>query len=628
MNSNDIKKIAVPFVLMLILNLSSGFIFNYIDYTSGYNPHVGIMFISGLLFGPYGALGASFANLLFFAYDGMNLTFLLWSSVLNFAVSYLSYKLWYVKYRGRDLVTPPGFFNVKMILLFFAIIIITGLVYSVMQLRLFCLFEPGYMKFTTMSGLTIFIKYINSAGFYGLVGMVLSKKIDFIHLPKVSKRKFSQSLYLVLFLFFILLMLIFALHDLFVPVSDANASMELILAAALLLIYLTRPSDQEITFVNMTITEKIMNVYSIMIILFGMFALYWFDDSFIIPFIVNYVPFDTNDMAVIGLWAVDEVFVPFILSTLIILTYIDRKLVKPIVQFSQIDDFIDGDRKVDSQRLLEMYSQFTDNDYEVGALARGYSELIESNEEYIANIDKIEREKERIKTELDIAKRIQQANLPTESLENDYYLVDGYSRPAKEVGGDFFDYYKIDDENVALVVGDASGKGVPAALLATITQTLIKQLLQHDTSLNRVLYQLNNQLFEHNAMTMFITLWIGIFNTKTKTLTFSNAGHNPPLIKHGDEYIFLKEDEGIVLGIIENFEFKEEQIVLKDNLVLYTDGITEAINDDKEMYGNERLISFFNDNDDFKGLYDEIDKFSQSQNQFDDMTIAIFKFKR
>ena len=136
----------------------------------------------------------------------------------------------------------------------------------------------------------------------------------------------------------------------------------------------------------------------------------------------------------------------------------------------------------------------------------------------------IEGEKQRIKAELNIAEKIQKSNLPTESIENEKYHIFGYSQPAKEVGGDFYDYYELDEDNVAIVIGDASGKGIPAAILSTITHSIIKQLLKTERDPSKVLYMLNNQLCENNSESMFITLWLGIYNNKTNILTFSNAG--------------------------------------------------------------------------------------------------------
>ena len=193
--------------------------------------------------------------------------------------------------------------------------------------------------------------------------------------------------------------------------------------------------------------------------------------------------------------------------------------------------------------MVNVYSKYINEDNEIGTLAQSYTDLIEHNNNYIENIHEIEGEKNRAEAELDIATKIQASALPTEAIETNEFIVDGYSNPAKKVGGDFFDYYMIDEDNLAIVIGDASGKGVPAALLAMTTKVMIKQILKHEKNPSEVLYSLNNQLSENNSESMFLTLWLGIYNKTTKKLIFSNAGHNPPLIKENSRFKYLKIDE-------------------------------------------------------------------------------------
>ena len=264
-------------------------------------------------------------------------------------------------------------------------------------------------------------------------------------------------------------------------------------------------------------------------------------------------------------------------------------------------------------------------------MARSYTDLINFNNNYIENIREIEGEKERIKAELNIAYRIQAANLPKEGIFNEYYSVNGYSQPAREVGGDFFDYYELDDDNLVIVIGDASGKGVPAAILAMISQVMIKQMINNTRDPSEILYLLNNQLCENNSESMFITLWIGIYNKTTGKLIFSNAGHNPPLIKENGEFKYLNIDTGLVLGVMEDFDFAREEISLSDEIVLFTDGITDACNNENEMYGEDKLLNFFNEFKSVDGpirpLLDDIKKFTRDAEQFDDMTLLYLKIK-
>ena len=327
----------------------------------------------------------------------------------------------------------------------------------------------------------------------------------------------------------------------------------------------------------------------------------------------------------------DVFIILFFIPGMIIFRYIERKLIKPISSFSKIENFINENEKIEAERLLDIYSEYVNEKNEIGTLARSYSKLIEHNNNYIENIREIESEKERINAELDIATKIQAAALPTEALETDEFIVNGYSHPAKEVGGDFFDYYMIDDDNLAIVIGDASGKGVPAAILAMITQVIIKQLIKHETDPSKVLCSLNNQISVNNSESMFITIWLGIYNKSSKKIIFSNAGHNPPLIKKNGEFKYLDIDTGLVLGIMEDFGYVKEEITLTNELVLYTDGITDANNNRNEMYGEDRLLKFFNEFKSDEGpiipLLNDISEFTEDAEQYDDMTILYLKDK-
>jgi sigma-B regulation protein RsbU (phosphoserine phosphatase) len=160
---------------------------------------------------------------------------------------------------------------------------------------------------------------------------------------------------------------------------------------------------------------------------------------------------------------------------------------------------------------------------------------------------------------------------------------------------------------------------------------MINQILKHDLDPSHVLSLLNNQLCENNSESMFITSWLGIYNKTTCKLTFSNAGHNPPLIKENGEFRYLDIDSGIVLGIMEDFEYVKEEITLSDALVLYTDGITDANNKENEMYGENRLLNFFNkfklNKNPLTPLLEDITKFTEGSEQFDDMTLLYLKIK-
>lgn len=206
--------------------------------------------------------------------------------------------------------------------------------------------------------------------------------------------------------------------------------------------------------------------------------------------------------------------------------------------------------------------------------------------------------------------------------------------PAKEVGGDFYDFFLIDEDYLAIVIGDVSGKGIPAALYMIIAKSIIKENFKFFKEPDKLFNYLNNDLLEFNSEDMFITSWMGIINLKTGKLSFVNAGHDPPLARLNNEYKWLKTDPNFVVGVIENIDYDIHEIQLnnEDKILLYTDGVTEANNDYNGFFSKENLMKSFSAHEDLTVEEDiayikkEISKFTKGQEQFDDITILLVKF--
>ena len=618
-----LKQILVPFLSMIIINFilySDFFLELGIE-----SPYVGLLFVFGLLFGPYGALGAVLGNIVIDHIGGFTPIEILPSAIFSFGVSCLAYKLWYSGFK-TDKITKPKLDNIYHLSLFLSIMIICGIIYSAIHGKLVGLIiSTDIIDFFTPS---YFLNFVNGAFIFGIVSLFISDKIDFIQTPKTTKKAFNRKLYRILFY----LLLISGIIAFITSEFDMGKNFiigEIIVLGILLFAYLTKPFEYEIQPNDEnTMIESIMRNFLIVTLALAILGI------LVSIFSYKYVAsLDANIfITLLPLLIITDVFIIlFFIPGMIIFRYIERKLIKPISSFSKIENFINENEKIEAERLLDIYSEYVNEKNEIGTLARSYSKLIEHNNNYIENIREIESEKERINAELDIATKIQAAALPTEALETDEFIVNGYSHPAKEVGGDFFDYYMIDDDNLAIVIGDASGKGVPAAILAMITQVIIKQLIKHETDPSKVLCSLNNQISVNNSESMFITIWLGIYNKSSKKIIFSNAGHNPPLIKKNGEFKYLDIDTGLVLGIMEDFGYVKEEITLTNELVLYTDGITDANNNRNEMYGEDRLLKFFNEFKSDEGpiipLLNDISEFTEDAEQYDDMTLLYLKDK-
>lgn len=243
----------------------------------------------------------------------------------------------------------------------------------------------------------------------------------------------------------------------------------------------------------------------------------------------------------------------------------------------------------------------------------------------------------RIDKELDYAKKIQLSALPsTFPAYPNQSSFDIYACmfAAKEVGGDFYDFYRIDKNRFAFLVADVSGKGIPAAMFMMEAKTLIKSFAEKRLPVNEILEHVNEKLCENNEAGMFVTAWMGIIDLTTGVLEYANAGHNPPLIYDGNEFTYLKSRPGFVLAGMEGMKYRLNQITLNPNskIVLYTDGVTEAIDINNNMYGEEKLKTFLNTNKDLScsdlmnQLKNDIDEFSGEAPQFDDITLLMFDF--
>ena len=206
----------------------------------------------------------------------------------------------------------------------------------------------------------------------------------------------------------------------------------------------------------------------------------------------------------------------------------------------------------------------------------------------------------RIDAELAFAKAIQHSALPSvfppypNRKEFDIWAT---MHTAKEVGGDFYDFYFVDDDTLAFLVADVSGKGIPAAMFMMQSKTLLKSCAESGMSVEEVFTNANAKLCEGNEADMFVTAWMGYLNLKTGLLTFANAGHNPPLVKHADgSFSYLKSRAGFVLAGMDSVRYRKNELQLEpgDVLYLYTDGVTEANNSGNELYSEERLLSLLN----------------------------------
>ena len=277
---------------------------------------------------------------------------------------------------------------------------------------------------------------------------------------------------------------------------------------------------------------------------------------------------------------------------------------------------------------------------EIGKLANSVEKMSRDMNKYIEDLTHATAEKERLGAELNVAKQIQSEMLPRVFPPyKDHPEIELYASmtPAKEVGGDFYDFYMLDDDHFAMVVGDVSGKGVPAALFMVITKTLLKDTAAHEHNPAKVFEHVNKILCESNESGLFVTCWMGILTISTGELNFANAGHNAPVLENNGKIEYLSTKPNLMLAAMDGLPYTNNTIKLNkgDRLFIYTDGITEATNDYDELYGEDRLLSVLKSvqgtgktsRDILDIVRNDLNDFVLEAPQFDDITMLCMIYK-
>lgn len=334
---------------------------------------------------------------------------------------------------------------------------------------------------------------------------------------------------------------------------------------------------------------------------------------------------------IIALTFVVLIFV--ILITIFLGQTLAKRLTKPI------STLIDGVKQISGGDLdFKINIQTGD---EIEDLSNAFNYMTEELQVYIRNLSKATTERERNSAQLNVAKKIQISMLPTifpPFPNRTEFEIFAQMLPAKAVGGDFYDFFLVDETHLAVVIADVAGKGVPAALFMVIAKTLIKNHMQIGVTPDEAFDIVNKELCEHNLETgMFVTAFMGILNTVTGEFFYVNAGHTPPLIYRKDDgYHWLPIRKSLFLAGLDSTEYETDGIILRegDRIFLYTDGVTEASNRNKEMFSKKRLLDLMNGekmrnmaNDSLLGaIHAKVTEFEDGAEQKDDITMVIVEY--
>ncbi len=310
-----------------------------------------------------------------------------------------------------------------------------------------------------------------------------------------------------------------------------------------------------------------------------------------------------------------------------------KRIVKPLTAITSRVQSLGGDNL-----QFQMEDVYRTGD-EIEVLADSFAMLSGKTVQYISEVKRVTAEKERIGTELALATRIQADMLPSifpAFPDHNEFDLFASMDPAKEVGGDFYDFFLVDDDHLCVFIADVSGKGVPAALFMMASMIILANNAMLGKTPAQILQDTNGAICANNREEMFVTVWLGILEISTGKLTAANAGHEFPVIKKPDgSFELLKDKHGFVIGGMETAKYKEYEVLLEpgSKLFLYTDGVPEATNEDKELFGTDRMLTALNADPDvspeqiLKNVRRAVDDFVQDEEQFDDLTMVCLDYK-
>ncbi len=596
--------------------------------------------VFGLYFGAAGALACACGEICASIMQGQIEPGLLFIKFVSyFAYGYIPYKLWYT-FNIKEKCEIPNLDDIGGILRYAYIVFIDSASMMFISKLSFHIITNDKINLKM-----IFIEFFNNYNFQCIIGIIVliifSTTEIRPHIPKTKSNLLKNFHYE----YIVYAIGIFSLCGMILLKNDSVNNgkyisiIMLLLSYGCLVMFLASPIVNKDNAVEIS---KIRGAFSIkgkvtigllVFVIVLIFLLYFLGYISL----KNYLDAERDSQVYLAISLVS--YFVFALA-IIALKYVENTITVPLqILFNVVTTFSKSENeKIDVEELKETCEGIKTGD-EIEELSIAFCKMMSDIQEYVKNIKEASLEKEKVEAELMAATKIQSSLLPNifpAFPQRDDFEIFANMRPAKGISGDFYDFYLFGDK-LAFVIADVSGKGVPAALFMMTAKSVIKNAFASSSDIREVVRRVNNELCENNEALMFVTAFLGIINLKEGILTYVNAGHTPPLLKHDFgkfEYINIKNN--CILGIIPNADFEKQEIELRKNdmLFAYTDGVTEAMNSFGNLYGMEKLKEVLNKESmkyiDIYGMIPmvrkDIDKFCKGEKQTDDITMLTFKY--
>ena len=608
-------------------------------------PYLALCPVIGLLFGPLGIIGVNLVSFLYNTWMGYPFDLVILDLLNVFMVSYIPYRLWYSIGMDRD-ARPPVFDSVFNVTKFMVVMTVTSLVYTLLYNILYTYLEGSMVL--DIEDLARFLKVVSFSFLFGMSAALILKYLGvrfetprFGGTPEGIRRRIDSR-------WFDVCLAVGAVVPAALMCTNPSNSVFTVLAVieyGMLLVFLLKPvdparADEKTVQIGrgLRINKFDRNLIERFIAMFVVIGLVICVGVGIVSYYVFFDSMSAEELSHSVVLYMSVALLAFFIPSVLILWYIESRVTVPVGAISEASrNFVSRDYDESASDFAATCARFSDAENEIGYLARSLSKMNDDMGTYIEDIRNLNSQQEKYRAELNVAKNIQESFVP-----RDFSVVDGTGaaiagsmEAAKYVGGDFYDFFMVDDDHLAIAIGDVSGKGVPAALFMAVTKYLIEGQTHPGRGPASVLASANISLCRNNEENMFVTVWLGMLELSTGRLTYCSAGHNPPVIaRENSEPDLLRSKTALVLGAREKAKYVPSEIVLSpgDRLLLYTDGITEANDCYEGFYGTDRLMAVvgrsgdLNLEDQIKAISDDVSAFTNGAEQFDDMTMLLLRY--